>query len=260
MVHCGTQLSLLGGEFEREVELLRANSRSLSYASKPDGGAFQYEACRRLFMGRTGLGPLRVAFDTAILIDYGIFGEEMWSDEDFDPDVDEPRYRAELVALAKIFELWLSRDIRLHTFEEQLRDAKKALSGPHSKKRQLQVRQLAAALECLDHGARDPTPQEWESLRSTEALLTIGGKADGELVRLAYNGGCHVFLTRDHKVLNRADLAAEFCLRLLTPSQLRLYLTECSQEQTSLTFGDGEMLMSDSHKWAHGFAACEYTV
>jgi hypothetical protein len=47
----------------------------------PEGGGFFYENCREVFLGRIGYGPLRMAWDTNILIDYAEFGDLMWAED-----------------------------------------------------------------------------------------------------------------------------------------------------------------------------------
>jgi hypothetical protein len=78
-----------------------------------EGGGFFYEKCPEIFLGRSGYGPLRVAWDTNILIGYAEFGELMWADPDFDPPISEPRYREELIALDTLVQIWMWRDIRV---------------------------------------------------------------------------------------------------------------------------------------------------
>jgi hypothetical protein len=41
-----------------------------------EGGGFFYENCPELFLGRAGYGPLRIAWDTNVLIDYAEFGAD----------------------------------------------------------------------------------------------------------------------------------------------------------------------------------------
>jgi hypothetical protein len=92
-----------------------------------EGGGFFYEKCPEVFLGRSGYGPLRVAWDTNILIDYAEFGELMWEDAEFDPPVSESRYREELVALDALVQIWMWRDIRVRVPERQIYDAKREL-------------------------------------------------------------------------------------------------------------------------------------
>lgn len=66
-----------------------AHPRSLASVGESEGGAFRYAACPQLFFGRTGIGPLRVAMDTAILIDYGQYGNAIWASDEFSPSVPE---------------------------------------------------------------------------------------------------------------------------------------------------------------------------
>lgn len=52
----------------------RMNQYSLAPDDTSEGGGFQYEDCPRVFSGRNGYGPLRLAWDTNILIDYAKYG------------------------------------------------------------------------------------------------------------------------------------------------------------------------------------------
>lgn len=80
-----------------------------------EGGGFLYKNCPELFLGRAGYGPLRVAWDTNVLIDYAEFGDLMWEDDNFGPPISEPYYREELVALDTLIHLWMMRNIRVRS-------------------------------------------------------------------------------------------------------------------------------------------------
>ena len=77
-----------------------------------EGGGFLYENSPAIFLGRTGYGPLRMAWDSNVIIDYAEFGDLMWDDREFDPPISEPRYLEELVALNTLVQLWMVRDMR----------------------------------------------------------------------------------------------------------------------------------------------------
>ena len=62
-----------------------------------------------MFLGRTGQGPLRLAWDTNILIDYEVHGKAMWEENDqpFEPDIAKDEYREELLTLQVIVQAWM---------------------------------------------------------------------------------------------------------------------------------------------------------
>lgn len=141
-----------------------------------EGGAFDYTA-ESLFLGRRGHGPLRVALDTSILIDYGTYGAAIWSDADFDPDATEANYRAELFALYRLLHLWTYRDIRLHVFARQLDDCRRRITGERAQLRMLQVKQLAGALRCLGQGTEGmaaPWGEPWPQRPSGISAVPYG--------------------------------------------------------------------------------------
>lgn len=94
------QLALLGPP----TRLWRSNPhpRSLACDDDYEGGAFRYQACPEIFFDRTDIGPMRVAMDTLVLINSAEFGEQIWSDEPFEPNVTDPEHGEELIALAEV--------------------------------------------------------------------------------------------------------------------------------------------------------------
>ncbi len=71
-------------EVERTPPRLVANKYSLAPEDdgRLEGGGFFYENCTDVFLGRNGYGPLRIAWDTNILIGYAEFGDLIWGPED----------------------------------------------------------------------------------------------------------------------------------------------------------------------------------
>ena len=74
----------------------------------PAGPDFEYERAPYLFLGRRGRGPLHIAWDTNLLIDYFQYGRALWNRE---IDIGAP-YSDELEALQLVMSLWVIRDIR----------------------------------------------------------------------------------------------------------------------------------------------------
>lgn len=199
---------------------------------------------------------MRVAIDTAVLIDYGECGADIWSDVPFDPNVADPEYRDELVALNEIMHLWMVRDIRFHVFERQMTDCKVPLSENRSRLREHQIEQLYSALACLGHGTDDPHPGDGDVWPSRADFSDIAPGLDGELLADAVESGCHVFLTREKRLLRRIDPVARHWLRVLSPTALVDLLFEAGEFALA---NIGQLLLPDSHKWLHAMSACDAT-
>lgn len=90
----------------------------------PVGPHFVYDDARGL-LGRRGEGPLKVVWDTNVLIDYLQYDADLWEGEPLDaPD----GYLEELEGLALLITLWSLRDIRFHVLPESVTDAKRRLT------------------------------------------------------------------------------------------------------------------------------------
>ena len=227
--------------------------RSMAVDECHEGGAFLYEHAPNLFFGRVGLGALRVALDTAVLIDYGEFGEAIWDDEPFEPNVSDPEYREELLALEALMHQWTMRDIRLHVFDIQLADCRRHMSDRHSELRRRQIESLQAALRCLGHGTDQMHAAPGEVWPPAPDLTGIASGADRDVLASAIDSGCHVFLTRDKALLRKAGSVAAFWVAVLSPAGLLDALAE-SDELGITRWGD--FLVPDSHKWSHVTGAC----
>lgn len=227
--------------------------RSLACVGESDGGAFRYAASPQLFFGRTGVGPLRVAMDTAILIDYGQHGYAIWAADQFKPSVPDGVYRDELIALAELMHLWMIRDMRFHVFDRQLTDSKRVMSDQHASLRQRQVEQLSAALDCLGHGTQGWQPQDGETWPPPADLSDLPPNADRDLLAAAIDAGCHVFLTRDKPLLNKAEHVARYWVALMSPADL--LDTLAATGEVGLT-NAGAFLIPDTHKLIHVMGAC----
>lgn len=250
----GEQLAL----FNAPIRLWRGGPHPRSLASaredESEGGAFQYQASSDLFFGRTGIGPLRVAMDTAILIDYGKYGAGIWSDEEFDPSVPDEMYRQELISFAQLMHLWMIRDIRFHVFDRQLTDSKRAMSNEHALLRQRQVEQLGAALDCLGHGTDGWQPKDGETLPPPADLSDFPPGADRDLLAAAIDAGCHIFLTRDKALMKKAKRVARHWLALMSPTELLDALAEAGELGFTTA---GAFLVPDLHKLVHVMGACD---
>jgi hypothetical protein len=199
--------------------------------SIPEGPRFDYAACPHLFLGRSGAGPLRVVWDTNLLIDYFTYGKALWEGEPL-PDI-ASGHGEELEGLQLIVGLWVIRDIRFHILPRVLTDAKRRLSDERRRDREKALLEFAAALAVMDWydddervggEGEDVRPSQTESLFALhgleKALLKVPEGADRDLVDETYRMGAHVFLTRDVGVLRAAESLRP--LRLLIASPLDL--------------------------------------
>lgn len=213
----------------------------------PEGGGFFYENCPAVFLGRFGYGPLRVAWDTNILIDYAEYGDLIWRDGDseFDPPIEEPRYRAELIAFDTLMQLWMMRDIRIRVFPRQIFDAQRAMDADQWELREVQLHHILASLTCIQLDK-----EVLGAVRPFEALDEDSTSAewDASLVQEAIENGCHVFLTRDGGLRRRVSRSArESCMAIMSPAELQRALAAAGE----LGWGGAGYVFPDNHKWLH---------
>jgi hypothetical protein len=250
-------------DFPIEVERIPPRLVPNQYSLAPEddgyleGGGFFYENCREIFLGRSGYGPLRIAWDTNILIDYAEFGDLIWGPDDdneyeFDPPVQETRYRQELVALYKLVQLWMMRDIRVRAPRRQINDAQRELSESQWEIRATQLHHFLAAVQC--------TLLDKESFESAAPFppLPEGSTSDEwdcSLVSEAVATGCHVFLTRDDGLRRRlSQVARESFLAIMSPFTLVKALGNAGE----LGWGGEGYVMPDNHKWLHFMKATKH--
>lgn len=231
----------------------RFHRASLAPKELQDGGSFDYRVTPSIFLGRTGLGPLRVAWDTDILIDWRDYGEALWEERELPRGLD-PAHYSDLKALGLIMTtVWMSRDIRIRPLRRQLTDfggrrAARA-DGRRSERKRL-LEQLGAALTCGDFEggfmSRRPganKPEAW----------FMAASADRDLVEEAVARGCHVFLTRDKRILRHDDyLSSLLGIRALRPTSLEAHLAQSGELFTP--YG-AEGIVCDNHKWLHVYGA-----
>jgi hypothetical protein len=195
------------------------------------GPHFVYHAAPDLFLGRRGAGPLEIAWDTNILLDYLEHGSALWEGQD--PEVRDEEYFAELEALGIIINLWMRRDIRFRILPRSIDDAKRGLSAARRSSRARAVDEVSAALALdvwgdLRSVAASP-PLDLLPHKSQEARLveSLPKGADADLVRRAWRLGVHVFLTRDAGILRRAADVRPLGLLIASPLDLLEQLTAC---------------------------------
>jgi hypothetical protein len=228
----------------------RHHPRSLAPRGLDDGGCFDYSATPAIFLGRTGFGPLRIAWDTNVLIDWRDFGHLLLSDEETPtvPDLD-PGHEADLVALGTVMTLWMTRDVRIYPLRRQMRDFGRGRGKPQPRQlveeRARQLDEIASALWCvgLSGEFKSPSPgaREW-------VVPSMKPSADRTLVEEAVVRGCHVFLTRDRKILQRRPDLAQVGIVPTRPTDLLDALSDSGETEQPLG-ADG--MICDNHKWMH---------
>ncbi|MFC5954727.1 hypothetical protein ACFP51_09575 [Streptomyces pratens] len=115
----GWELRLVGAEKTPPADAPICHHDHMEY------GLFEYASAPHIFLNRTGVGPLHVAWDTNILIDYLQFGRALWSDEDL--GIDNTQHAEQVDAIGQIIDPYFCFwDIRIYLFDEILDDARRA--------------------------------------------------------------------------------------------------------------------------------------
>jgi len=198
----------------------------------PEGPHFVYDSAPHLFLGRRGRGPLFVAWDTNLLIDYFTYGSLMWQGWSLPESVDGD-YGTELEGLQLILGLWILRDIRFVILPDTIDDAKTKLSPERRESRVTAFEEFASALTLVESGepeTDEPSRDGLLILPDTElerATSKVPAGYDRKLVRAAARSGVHVFLTGDLKVLRNRDALRPFGLLLASPLDLLEALFAC---------------------------------
>jgi hypothetical protein len=193
-------------------------------AGTPRGPDFDFTTSHFIFAGRWGSGPLYIAWDTNILIDYFEHGAAIWTDDKL-PDEMEDDLQSELECLQFIFALWAIRDIRFIVLPEVVDDAKKKLSreGRRRRIRALveftQALQLVSAVDPEEEIPRDGLLNLPDSVRDA-ALAKVPAGLDRRMITAAHRRGAHVFLTRDRGVLRAAEAFHPLGLTITSPGEL----------------------------------------
>jgi len=194
----------------------------------PEGPYFVYDTAPTLFLGRRGWGPLRIAWDTNLLIDYLEHGRALW-DGAPPPDTIPEDYAAELEGLQLVLSLWVMRDIRFYIPERVLADGKRALDPDRHEGRLRALEEFSRAVSLIAWGDNDESPPPLHlppsEHRRVVDLLPRG--ADQELVAEVLTSGVHVFMTRDEGILKARDALRPFGLLVATPFDVLEELTAC---------------------------------
>lgn len=199
----------------------------------PEGPHFQYDGAPELFLGRRGRGPLEIAWDTNVLIDYLTHGPAMWEGEPLEVDHADAE---EVEALDLLIQVWQVRDVRFTIFPRSIDDARKALTRERRFARAKAVDEFAAALTLtpgeedgafVDGASQPNLPLQLPTSLRDQAISRVPEGADRDLVGLALAAGVHVFLTRDRGVLAASEDIRPHGLLLLSPLDLLEELAAC---------------------------------
>ena len=145
----------------------------------PPGPHFVYELGPQLFSGRHGSGPLRVALDTNLLIDYFQYGRVIWAGDSM-PELADGSYGEELEAFQIILALWVLRDIRFHVLRGSLSDARRLLSSERERERRRAFRSFRDAVELVGDSG---------SGHRMDAPIVVPGSVVEQLLRALPAGG-----------------------------------------------------------------------
>jgi hypothetical protein len=216
-------------------QLATAVSRQLrdEFAPPPgmrivEGPHFVYEQNPALFLGRRGRGPLRVAWDTNLLIDYFQHGRAVWENKSL-PELVPGTYGEELEGLQIVMAVWILRDIRFYILRGTLRDAKRALSARRLDQRLQAFREFTDALSFVEaeEDQREPPPLLLPDSELQRVLNSVPAGDDRSLVEEAVRKRMHVFLTRDTDVLKARHKLQAFGLLIASPLDLLTEIARC---------------------------------
>jgi hypothetical protein len=196
-------------------------------------------------------GPLVVALDSNVLIDFQVHGNVLLNGE-VPAGIDE-RYAGDLAGLADLVNLWLLRDIRFIVTASSLTDAKRTTLR-FLDRRLHAVEAISESLAFQLGDWNHPAPSDQPGRLGDDTGLPDG--ADRDLVLEAQALGAHVFLTRDRPVLDRVSLTGP-AMAVASPSWLAAVLgTAYAQPFSGGTCGsaacpyaDWSMPAPDMGKW-----------
>ena len=186
------------------------------------GPDFDYRESSLMFAGRVGRGPLRVAMDTNLLIDYFEHGHAMWAGESV-AKAHVGEYGEHLEALQLILAVWVLRDIEFVMLKESLRDSKRRKLAPHLDKRNRKAwMEFYSALTHSPHYSADraDAAQRLHPRLVDRVIEAVPAGGDQRLVRAALNDGAHVYLTRDKGVVRASAQLRAVGLSVMTAGDL----------------------------------------
>jgi hypothetical protein len=223
----------------------------------PPGPHFDYSFANILFSGRRGSGPLLVALDTNLVLDYYSFGSAFWLGQPYaGVSAADSKYLDELDCLSLILALLVVRDIRLIVQPETLRDAKKVVSAERQLARRVAFDQFTHAMEHFSDCDEDFETSRQQTLALPDsvlddALAQIPGALDRMMVSAAHRTGAHVFMTRDDRVINAREHFRPLGLYIGSPGDvfeelMGAYAFNCLFEPRLLTWP-----LPDQHRIGH---------
>lgn len=209
---------------------------------------FWYRFTPEVFLGRRGVGPLLVASDTDVLIEF----VDALCELDEGPFLEPPSFSGSwsggerAPAVVDLIHLWYHRDVRFLISETYMIDSKKPLDEHRVRIRERVVKELYFDCFGLRGGVETRLPDILDDdLREAIALDETAcpihprlppiatrfagpmadipwptGRRDRQLVADALGRGCHVFLTYDRGILKRAAAFARCGLAIMTPAEL----------------------------------------
>ncbi|MFC7501534.1 hypothetical protein ACOACQ_03370 [Nocardioides sp. CPCC 206347] len=201
-------------------------------------------------------GPLVVALDSNVLIDFQTHGSEMLNDE---IGVAEAKYAEELRCLATLLNLWMLRDIRFVVTPRARSDAKRSIPGFDE-----MIDGLAESLAFQFGDWTYPAPSNEPAPPPVGDEHGLPPGADRDLVLEAQAAGAHTFVTRDRRVLRRTVLTGP-PMRICAPSDLADELVTSGVglmagglcEEQGCPYGNTMTPAPDIGKWGPLFAHFE---
>ncbi len=193
------------------------------------GLGFCYEACPTIFPHRRGCGPMRMAWDTNVLLDFQRHVPAVWNEEPV--EVAEGAV-SRVLALARIVDVWMLRDIEIHLLPTVLTDFKGETLQRRVARRQQSFEEMLQALShqtggreihyegsTLPHSVTDgqlPLP----GFDYVDPIPSAPEGADRDLLLESLANDMHVFLTSDRKILREAPRLALRRLLVTSPTGL----------------------------------------
>ncbi|MDQ2846809.1 MAG: hypothetical protein M3Y77_10770 [Actinomycetota bacterium] len=228
----------------------------------PVGPDFDYAVSTDLFGTRRGRGPLYIAWDTNLLIDYFDFGARLWRREGLPESLEEGNYLA-LEGLELLLALWVVRDIRFVVLPQVIDDAKKRLSDQRRQARINAFQEFVGALRLVssttDGGDLEAPSREGLLVLPDrivdEALQAVPAGLDRRLVRAAVHSGVHVLISKDRGMLRGAPALRRLGLSITDPQELLEWLFAADAFHCLLDPRFLHWPMPDQQRIAHLIAA-----
>ena len=183
--------------------------------------AFQYETMPSIFLGRSGSGPLVIAWDTNVLIDYFSHGLAMLNGLAL-PESIEQQQAEELEGLNILVQQSVYQDIRFIVLPETLYDSKRHQISEERFLRRLRAWRDFTKAAYLEDGFPivDSVNSKMDNFDHEEELLSVPVGNDRDLIRSALEYNVHIFLTRDQGILQASESLKPCGLLICSPLDL----------------------------------------